>query len=67
MEELRTQIWDYLYRASQPMTLDEIAKNVGGDTSAIRTATQHEWFETVTDRVSIAYGKNPTPPVRISN
>lgn len=55
MEELRSQIWDCLYHASKPMTLAEIARQVGSDIIAVRVAVNHEWFRVSAGLVSIAY------------
>lgn len=54
MDELRIQIWDYLYREAKPRTLDEIAKHVGTDSVSVRAAVNHQWFSTNDDHVVIA-------------
>ena len=54
MDELRCEIWDYLYAASQPQSVDAIACHVGRDAQMIRAAVDHEWFEVTGDLVAIA-------------
>ena len=53
-EELRIQIWDFLYRAKEPRTIDEIASHVYRDAETVRTAIDHQWFNVVEQTVNIA-------------
>ncbi len=43
MVDVRTEIWDYLYR-NGPTSLDAIAQSLGQSSQAIETAVSHEWF-----------------------
>ena len=54
MEELRVEIWDFLYRVSEPKSVEEIAQNVDRDLDIVRMAVDHHWFDVVDDTVSIA-------------
>jgi hypothetical protein len=56
MDELRNEIWDYLFRADGSKSIDEIAISVNQDGETIVRAIDHDWFVVVDDRVSIAYG-----------
>ena len=53
-EELRSMIWDELFRAKATKSIDEIAAFADCDSSAVRTAVNHDWFRVNEDRVSIA-------------
>jgi hypothetical protein len=55
VEELRDIIWEYLYRANEARTLDEIAAFVARDREAVSYVVDHEWFKVAQGRVSIAY------------
>lgn len=54
-DELRDTIWEYLYHAQQPKTINELAAYADRDVPAVSAAVNHEWFTVVEDRVSIAY------------
>ena len=54
MGELRSEIWDYLYRASQPQSVSSIAGHLRCDAESIRLAVDHEWFDVTHDVVAIA-------------
>ena len=54
MDELRCEIWDFLYRMNQPQSLETIARHVPGDAQMICAAIDHEWFEVNHDVVVIA-------------
>lgn len=58
MEDLRTQIFDHLYR-SGPQNIEQIAGSLGLDRETITAAVEHEWFETFDAEVRIAVGKTP--------
>ncbi len=64
MDELRIEIWDYLYRADGARAIDDITQAVGRDDGAIRSAVDHQWFEVVGDMVRIA--NQPVSHERIS-
>ncbi len=53
-DELSSQIWDYLYRATGQKSLDEIAQHIKCDRQTIEQAVNHEWFDVVGDVVAIA-------------
>ena len=64
MDELRCQIWDFLYRTTKPQSVETIARHVPVDTEMICTAIDHAWFEVMQDLVAIARPaetKNETP------
>ena len=54
MDELRVEIWDFLYRGSAPKSVEEIAQNVDRDLDTVRMAVDHHWFDVVDDTVAIA-------------
>ncbi len=54
MEELRGEIWDYLYRTSRPQSVETIASRVARDAQTVRATIDHEWFEVTGDLVAIA-------------
>lgn len=53
MDDVRTEIWDYLYR-NGPTSLDTIASSLGQSTQAIETAVAHEWFTVEANVAAIA-------------
>ena len=55
MEELRDQIWNYLFEAGQPQNLVDIALFANQDMETVRGVVDHEWFTVSNDQVSIAY------------
>jgi hypothetical protein len=55
MDELRTEIWDILYRTDEPKSVNEIAEIVHRDCDTVRLAINHHWFNCAEDRVAIAY------------
>jgi hypothetical protein len=57
IEELRAAIWDYLFKARDTKTIDEIAAVAERDAAAVRGAVEHQWFSVVDGRVSIAYAE----------
>ena len=58
MDNLRNEIWDFLYRADRPQTIADIAQFVGSDEDTVRTAIIHDWFDVVDDVVTIAVAKS---------
>ena len=54
MDELRCEIWDFLYSTNQPQSVETIARHVQVDTEMICTAIDHAWFEVMQDLVAIA-------------
>jgi len=59
MDELRCEIWDFLYRAEGPQPVDAIARYVGRYAETIHSALDHEWFDVTGDVVAIAYRRRP--------
>jgi len=59
MEELRNEIWDFLFKSNKPQPVDKIAMQLGRDRDTIGTAVHHEWFQVSQDEVSIAYATGP--------
>ncbi len=64
MEELRSEIWDYLYRNGQPQSVDSIADHMQSDPESIRLAVDHEWFDVTHDLVAIALCRDGHRPDR---
>lgn len=58
MDDLRVEIWDFLYRAKTAMSVEDIAHNVDRDPEMVRLAVDHHWFDVVDDVVKIAQGGN---------
>lgn len=56
MDDLRVEIWDFLYRVEAARSIDEIAQNVDRDSEAVRAAIDHYWFDVDDEMVTIAYG-----------
>ena len=54
MDELRVEIWDFLYRLREAKSIEEIAQNVDRDPEMVRMAVDHHWFDVVDDVVKIA-------------
>jgi hypothetical protein len=61
LDELRDDIWGYLFEHKASKSIDEIAAIANRDAATIRSAVSHEWFAVSNDQVSIAYA---TPGVR---
>lgn len=53
MDEIRAEVWDYLYK-SGPASLETIAQASGQTVETIQAATDHEWFATRGEVVAIA-------------
>jgi len=56
MDELRTEIWDYLYRSGEAKTVEVIAEGLQQSPEAVREAVDHGWFEVSGDVIRIAGG-----------
>ncbi|MFK8113337.1 MAG: hypothetical protein AB8B91_14125 [Rubripirellula sp.] len=56
MDELRCEIFDFLYREKDAKSVDEIASSLGQESDAIEAAIQHEWFAIDDNKVSISKG-----------
>jgi hypothetical protein len=56
IDDLRDQVWDYLFEVKSPQQIADLAAVAACDESTIRLAVNHEWFALADDRVSIAYG-----------
>jgi len=59
IDELRDDIWNYLFETKGAKTIEEIAALASQDASLIRAAVTHEWFSVAQDHVSIAYAASP--------
>ena len=57
MGDVRTEIWDYLYR-NGPTSLDTIADSLGQSSQAIEMAVSHEWFTVQANVAAIAVSNN---------
>lgn len=53
MGDIRTEIWDYLYR-NGPTSLDTIADSLGQSSQVIETAVSHDWFTVQAEVAAIA-------------
>ncbi len=53
MVEIRTEIWDYLYK-NGPTSLDTIARALGQSLQTVEAAVDHEWFAMRADVAAIA-------------
>ncbi len=56
MDELRVEVWDYLYRAEESKSISEIAESVEQEVAMIREVVDHEWFTIAEDMVTISLG-----------
>jgi hypothetical protein len=63
IDELREAIWEDLFRTKVAKSIDELAADTSCNSSDVRTAVSHEWFNLAGDRVSIAY----VPPSHATN
>lgn len=59
MDQLRTEIWDHLYR-SGPQTVEQIAGGLRMEAITVVEVIEHNWFEVVDSKVQIATGKPPS-------
>lgn len=55
IEELREDIWNYLFENKGAKTIEEISVLAAQDPTLIRAAVAHEWFSVTGDSVAIAY------------
>lgn len=55
MDELREQIWDYLFQVRSQRSIDDLASWSGRDPADVRAAVQHPWFRVTDDKVAVAY------------
>lgn len=58
MDEFRIEIWDIVYRARGPKTIDELSQIVNQDNETVRAAVDHHWFDVVEGMVSIAVARH---------
>ena len=61
MDDLRTEIWDHIYR-SGPQTMEQLVDTTRLNAATVSAAVDHEWFERQGDTVLIATGKPQSPP-----
>jgi hypothetical protein len=54
MEELRSRIWDYLFRAGKPQEVAIIAERFEVSSAEIEQAVDHPWFDLQDSLVAIA-------------
>ncbi|QDV14095.1 hypothetical protein CA51_39890 [Rosistilla oblonga] len=54
MEALRNQIWDFVYRAGNPQTINSIVDDLHLSDDSVREAVHHAWFVCEGDTVAIA-------------
>jgi hypothetical protein len=54
IQELRSNIWDDLYRARTTKSIQELAALHGCAASEVQTAVAHDWFNVLEERVAIA-------------
>ncbi|MFT5522483.1 MAG: hypothetical protein ACI9G1_002765 [Pirellulaceae bacterium] len=54
MEEIRGEIWDYLYKTGGSKSVNDIAQHLGIDPTTVRAVIDHEWFDTSGEEVAIA-------------
>ena len=63
MGEIRTEVWDYLYK-NGPASLATIAKALGQTVQTIQAAAVNEWFVTRGDVVAIAVHETDNVEIR---
>jgi predicted transcriptional regulator len=56
MDELRIEIFDYLYREREPKSVDEIAGDLNQDRDLVMQAIEHEWFNIIGAKIGISRG-----------
>lgn len=56
MDELRTAVWDLLYRTQEPKSIEEIAEQMGQEVPTIQAVVEHEWFSVDGGVVTISHG-----------
>ena len=57
-EQLRGEIWDYLYQERSSKSVTQIATLAAVDPTTVREAVDHEWFSVVGDQIAIAYSSS---------
>ena len=67
MDELRSEIWDYLSQRGKPVSVDDLARHFTRDPATIWAAVDHAWFELDGDVVGIAYTSSPAKAPRVSD
>jgi hypothetical protein len=55
IDELRDLIWEHLFQAKAPKSVDEIAALTNCNATDVSTAVNHEWFAVTEHGISIAY------------
>ncbi len=58
MDRFRIEIWDIVYRARGPKTIDELSRIINQDSETVCAAVDHDWFDVVEGVVSIAIAPN---------
>jgi len=53
-DELRSIIWDNLFQARSPKSIEELAALTNHDVLEVRMAVNHDWFNVTGDHVAIA-------------
>ena len=54
MDDLRCEIWDFLYRTNQPQSVETLARHLASDEQMIRAAIDHDWFDVMQDLIGVA-------------
>ena len=54
MDDLRIEIWDYLFRQNTSISVTEIAAGIQRDTALVRAAVDHPWFQLAGEEVAIS-------------
>ena len=55
MDELRNQVWDYLFRLGEPQQIAVIAEQMDETPSTIQQVVDNPWFEVQDGWVAIAH------------
>jgi hypothetical protein len=58
IDQLRDEIWNYLFETKDSKTIQEISELSAQDPSMVHAAVSHEWFSVNGDQVTIAYADN---------
>ena len=54
-DELRTKIWDMLFRSGDAMSIADIARQLNCEQDHVQRAVNHEWFQLKGEMVTVAY------------
>lgn len=54
MDELREQIWDYLFKAGSDRSVADIAAWAGRQPDEVRSVVTHPWFRVSGEQVGVA-------------